>query len=261
MNKKKTIFSIITVSKDNFDGLNQTYSSIKKINFKQFEWVVILKGNCKKSISLIKSEKKIQKKIIINKDKNLWDAMNIGVINSIGEYLIFMNAGDCFLKKNILNKIQKIILKERAPDVIYGNTIEKINNKKKFKKSLNHKFIHYGMFANHQSFFFKKTCIKKYRKPFDYKKFKFTADYALIAKLYNSRKIFFQTNLYVSIFLFGGMSYSKQYLTKSRKEQIFIKQKILNMNVMLVYFIYFIQKLLWLIRLYFNPIYKLIRYK
>src|SRR5210317_1866560 len=108
MNKKKTIFSIITVSKDNFDGLNQTYSSIKKINFKQFEWVVILKGNCKKSISLIKSEKKIQKKIIINKDKNLWDAMNIGVINSIGEYLIFMNAGDCFLKKNILNKIQKI---------------------------------------------------------------------------------------------------------------------------------------------------------
>jgi len=260
MNKKKTLFSIITVSKDNFAGLNQTYSSIKKINFKKFEWVVILKGDCKKSISLIKSEKKIQKKIIINKDKNLWDAMNIGVINSIGEYLIFMNAGDCFFKKNILHKIQKIILKERAPDIIYGNTIEKINNKKIYKKSLNHKFINYGMFANHQSFFIKRVVLIKIKYPYDYKNFRYAADYALIAKLFRLRKTFFKTDEFISVFLYGGLSYSKKFLNKGRKEQMTVKKKILKMNLIFIYLIFFVQKFLWLIRLYLNPIYRLIRY-
>lgn len=256
----KNLFSIITVSKNNFSQLKKTYTSIKKLNYPILEWIVIIKGNCKKSIKLLRGDKFLKKKIIINKDKNLWDAMNIGIKNSSGKYLIFMNAGDLFYKKNILNIINNEIIKNNEPDVIYGNTVEKIYKKKRFKKSLNHIFIFYGLFANHQSFFIKRKVLIKIKYPYDYKNFKYTADYALIAKLFKLRKTFFKTDEFISVFLYGGLSYSKEFLNKGRKEQMTVKKKILNMNIIFVYLTFFLQKFLWLIRLYLNPIYRLIRY-
>jgi putative colanic acid biosynthesis glycosyltransferase len=260
MTKNKKFFSIITVSKNDLSGLKKTYLSIKKLNYKNFEWIVVLKKYTKKNLEIFKKEKKINAKIISNKDKNLWDAMNIGIKNSSGEYLIFMNSGDLFYKKGILNKVFNLASKKKYPDIIYGDTIEKIKNIKHYKKSLNHKYAYYGMFANHQSIFFKKKIFDIYKRPFDYINYKYSADYALIAKFIKSKKKFFYFNEIISIFSYGGMSYSKQYLNNSRREHFKIKKKIFKMNYFSIFFIYAIQNLLWFIRTFLNPIYKHIRY-
>ena len=48
MTKNKKFFSIITVSKNDLSGLKKTYLSIKKLNYKNFEWIVVLKKYTKK---------------------------------------------------------------------------------------------------------------------------------------------------------------------------------------------------------------------
>ena len=151
-----SFFSIITVSKNNYKELKQTLDSIKSLKSDNFEWIPVLSGNCSSSLNLVSKKYSFKVNPTINQDKNLWDAMNIGINKSVNKYLIFMNAGDTFYDKYVLSKISIIINNHNYPDLIYGNTVELINGTKNYKKSLNHKFIKYGMFANHQSIFFKK---------------------------------------------------------------------------------------------------------
>ena len=151
-----SFFSIITVSKNNYKELKQTLDSIKSLKSNNFEWIPVLSGNCSSSLNLVSKKYSFKVNPTINQDKNLWDAMNIGINKSVNKYLIFMNAGDTFYDKYVLSKISIIINNHNYPDLIYGNTVELINGTKNYKKPLNHKFIKYGMFANHQSIFFKK---------------------------------------------------------------------------------------------------------
>ena len=47
-------FSIITVSKDNFNGINGTLESIKNLTSNNFEWIPVISGNCNKTLNLLK---------------------------------------------------------------------------------------------------------------------------------------------------------------------------------------------------------------
>ena len=116
-------FSIITVSKNNFNGIKETLESIKNLKSNNFEWIPVINGNCNKTLNLLKENHSFKVHPIINKDKNIWDAMNLGIEKSVNEYLIFMNAGDRFYNKNILLKISDFIIENKHPDLIYGNTI------------------------------------------------------------------------------------------------------------------------------------------
>ena len=52
--------------------------------------------------------------------------MNKGIKLAEGSWLIFMNAGDEFYNKNILNNLSKFCYKNKDRDIIFGDTV--INN-------------------------------------------------------------------------------------------------------------------------------------
>ena len=54
-------------------------------------------------------------------DKGIYDAMNKGVARASGEWVIFMNAGDCFAAADVL---QRIFSTPRTADVIYGDVLK-----------------------------------------------------------------------------------------------------------------------------------------
>ncbi|WP_454897475.1 glycosyltransferase family 2 protein [Alloprevotella tannerae] len=54
-------------------------------------------------------------------DKGIYDAMNKGVARASGEWVIFMNAGDCFAATDVL---QRIFSTPRTADVIYGDVLK-----------------------------------------------------------------------------------------------------------------------------------------
>ena len=60
--------------------------------------------------------------VVSEPDKGLYDAMNKGIALASGDYLCFLNAGDCFHEDDTLQQMVHTINGSELPDVLYGET-------------------------------------------------------------------------------------------------------------------------------------------
>ena len=106
-NKNKFKISIIVVSLNTKKLFLKTIKSILNQKYKNFE-IIVVDGKSKDgTINEIRKIKNKKFQFIIEKDKGIYDAMNKGVSKCSGSWVIFLNSGDMFSNKNVLNKISK----------------------------------------------------------------------------------------------------------------------------------------------------------
>lgn len=98
-------FSIITVNFNNKEGLHNTIKSVINQTFRDFEYIVIDGGSTDGSVDILKKYDKYINYWISEKDSGIYNAMNKGIAKANGEYLNFMNSGDCFYSTDILEKV------------------------------------------------------------------------------------------------------------------------------------------------------------
>ncbi|MBR1462187.1 MAG: glycosyltransferase [Prevotella sp.] len=55
-------------------------------------------------------------------DEGIYDAMNKGMKQATGDYLVFLNAGDCFHDDRVLQLVADKAAADKMPAVIYGDT-------------------------------------------------------------------------------------------------------------------------------------------
>lgn len=123
---KKKILSIIIVSLNTKKALIKTLTSCFKQDRKDIEIIVVDGLSTDGSVKEILKYKNKISKIIIQKDRGIYDAMNKGINVSKSDWIIFMNSGDKFCNINVVNRLKKF--KKKDADIIFGNTI--INNDK-----------------------------------------------------------------------------------------------------------------------------------
>jgi len=111
MKTKKKLLSIITVVKNDVNNIESTIKSILSQKYKNIQYIIIDGKSTDGTVSLIKSYKRKIDKIIIAKDKGIYDAMNKGIKIASGKYIGFCNSGDV-LKKNSLRTITKFLKKD-----------------------------------------------------------------------------------------------------------------------------------------------------
>ena len=88
--------SIITVNLNNLEGLKKTYESVVCQTFTDYEWLVIDGGSTDGSREFIEQHQDKFAYWCSEPDKGIYNAMNKGIVKAKGEYLNFMNSGDCF---------------------------------------------------------------------------------------------------------------------------------------------------------------------
>lgn len=115
---KEFKISIITVNLNNIVGLEKTIASVLEQTYKNFELVIIDGGSSDGSISVIEKYKEQLSFSLSEPDTGVYNAMNKGIKNASGEYLLFLNSGDYFINENILENVSKEI---DGTDLIYGN--------------------------------------------------------------------------------------------------------------------------------------------
>ncbi len=106
MNKPK--LSIITVNLNNNKGLIQSITSVERQTFQSYEHIIIdgdSKDGSKETIIKYSNTTSHLAYWTSEPDKGIYDGMNKGIEHANGEYLYFLNSGDC-LKKDILQKIK-----------------------------------------------------------------------------------------------------------------------------------------------------------
>lgn len=110
-------FSIITVNYNNKEGLRKTIESVIHQTFRDFEYIVIDGGSSDGSADVLKEYDKHITYWVSEPDKGVYNAMNKGIAQSHGDYLNFMNSGDCFYNHTVL---QHLAEKSLTTDLIVG---------------------------------------------------------------------------------------------------------------------------------------------
>lgn len=114
------LFSIITVTYNAAAVLLPTLQSVAEQSCKEYEYIVVDGASTDATLELVRRSG-VPTRIISERDKGIYDAMNKGMKIARGTYLIFMNAGDAFYSADTLQAIKERI-GTRCPGVIYGET-------------------------------------------------------------------------------------------------------------------------------------------
>lgn len=98
-------YSIITVNYNNKDGLRKTIESVIHQTFRDFEFIVIDGGSTDGSAEVLKEYDEQITYWVSEPDGGIYQGMNKGIAKATGDYLNFMNSGDCFYDSDVLQKV------------------------------------------------------------------------------------------------------------------------------------------------------------
>lgn len=152
--------SIITVC-HNDSGVKKTCESIVNQTYQNFEWIVIDGGSNQETIDILNHYRDRINIFVSENDNGVYHAMNKGIKLASGEYLHFLNAGDCYFDNNSLQEVSSFL---NNKDIIFGN-LEFLKYGGCFIKEYPNK-IPYGWLKSqslpHPASFIKKILFDKY---------------------------------------------------------------------------------------------------
>ncbi|MDD3413039.1 MAG: glycosyltransferase family 2 protein [Lachnospiraceae bacterium] len=203
----KPIVTVVTVCYNAEKLIENVIKSVLSQTFTDFEYIIKDGGSTDQTNDIIRSyqetfeNKGIKLTHISQRDRGLYDAMNIAVQNSCGEWINFMNADDCFYDKDVL---KNIFGKQRfeSSDLLYGDALEcEFGDYYYYKKCP--ELIERRMPFNHQTVFARRRVLLKY--PFELK-YKIGADYNFLLTAYKEGLVFTDVNQIVSVIAKEGVS-------------------------------------------------------
>jgi glycosyltransferase involved in cell wall biosynthesis len=197
--------SVITVVRNDLRGLEITLASILIQTNNNFEWLIV-DGYSDDGTNRLGFEiaQKNLAKVITVPPKGIYDAMNQGIVNATGDYVIFLNAGDFFVSPNSILTIEHLL---NAHHQSLAFPVIQINSKGQSVDIALPKLISAGprliLDANHQGFVMKKSSLGLNRN-FDVS-LKYAADGKLMDEVVSQEGVI--TSSYIlTAFVIGGAS-------------------------------------------------------
>ena len=197
-------FSIITINLNNSVGLKKTAEGIASQSCRDYEWIVIDGGSTDGSMDVINSYFNIIAYSVSEPDAGIYNAMNKGVWAANGDYLMFLNSGDCLYDKDVLSDFIK---QNIQGDIVYGNT-ERVGRDGVHcgeDVPTRHLSLQYLLYKrlNHQSMFFSRKCFVNHR--YD-ETFKLLGDMELMVRLAMQGAKFFYWDRFIVKYDVTGIS-------------------------------------------------------
>lgn len=118
----KPLISIITVTYNAAKTVGVTMRSVASQTFHDYEHLVVDGVSKDGTLDIARSLLTPLTVIESSPDRGIYDAMNKGLGMALGEYVIFLNAGDKFHSEKTLQLIADTIRNNDFPGVVYGQT-------------------------------------------------------------------------------------------------------------------------------------------
>lgn len=166
-------FSVVTITYNAEAVVQRTLDSVFGQTYEDVEHLIIDGASKDGTLTLAETYKRRSDdsenghKVIVKSepDRGIYDAMNKGLSQASGDYVVFMNAGDCFPNKDTLETIAHLCrLNEKPSDelpaVLYGNT-DIVDGEGRFlhprrlqpPETLTWRSFRQGMLVCHQAFY------------------------------------------------------------------------------------------------------------
>ncbi len=202
MNNPK--ISIITVCYNAADTIEKTILSVINQTYEHIEYIIIDGASTDGTVDMVRKYRDKISYFISESDNGIYDAMNKGITMATGEWINFMNAGDCFYDERVLDRLEKELRTiSYKVGCIYGDYISVQRRKTVEVLCLTPFFQRENYIENpsmgfhHQSTFVRTGLAKE--KMFDTKKFHLCADYNMIYSLYKDGWGFHRVPCFVAI--------------------------------------------------------------
>ena len=206
------LFSIITITRNNLEGLKDTYKSLSLQGYPDYDWIIIDGASDDGTPDFLKT---LQANSISEPDTGIYDAMNKGLERATGHYILFMNAGDAFAHPDVLENVSE--LAQSKPDFIYGDAIELFGDHSAYKPARPYTTIKRGMFTHHQSMFYARSAVHSLHYNTDYK---IAADYDFTTRFLSADIKAAYLPEPICIFQPGGLSHTQSALGRAEENQI-----------------------------------------
>lgn len=219
--KAAPLLSIITITRENRDGLAVSTNSLSAQTQRHFEWIVIDGASTDGTADLMEKSHRGPDFFQSEPDDGLYDAMNKGIEKTNGEYTLFLNAGDSLPAADTLALIYQD-LSSRRPDFLYGDALEQgLDGQRHYKTARPHTRAALGLFTHHQAMIYKTSILKAMRYSPEYK---IAADYDLTLRFLKRTNSIHYLEAPLCIFAAGGLSQTSAH--QGRAEQFAIRKKL-----------------------------------
>ena len=119
--------SIITINRNNAEGLRKTIESVVSQTYTDFEYIIIDGASTDESVEVIKEYADKIDYWVSEPDTGIYNAMNKGILKANGEYLLFLNSGDWLVDEDVIERVINIPCDD---DILIGNVYLIYDNKK-----------------------------------------------------------------------------------------------------------------------------------
>jgi glycosyltransferase involved in cell wall biosynthesis len=196
------------------ESIRSTCDSIVAQTSRSFEWIVIDGGSTDGTLDVLENYSSDIGAFVSEADSGIYQAMNKGSALASGDYLVFLNGGDCFFGPDALKKAECA----GEADVIVGYVRHGIDGADILRcpPSLQSRWLLDNMLPHQAAFIKRKTFEKagKYNEAF-----RIAGDYELFARLFVAYQAsYIRIPSVISIFARGGVSQSSSHRALRKRE-------------------------------------------
>lgn len=227
------LLSIVVVALNPGERLRRTLQSILEQTFTDYEIIIKDGGSKDGSLDFIKEEGILEKypqiRLINCPDKSIYDGMNQALSYAEGKYVQFLNCGDLFYEKNVLEKVAECIHAKgelQKPAIFYGNQYNRLQNSIVTSAPQINDFTCYRNVPCHQVCFYdrrlfeKRAYLPEYTVRADYEHFLYS--------VYEEKALTFSMPVTVCVYEGGGYSETKENRKRSAIQHKEITSKYLG---------------------------------
>lgn len=219
----KPLFTIATVTYNAEATLERTLKSVAAQDYARIEHLII--DGCSKDHTLSLVQRYVEEnlarhniRLVCEPDSGLYDAMNKALLAATGDYIVFLNAGDCLHSTDTISSLAEQAQwrkgGHRHPAILYGDT-HIVDDKGNFLRrrrltppeKLTTDSFRDGMLVCHQSFYVRTDIAKQELYNLDYR---YSADFdwciRIIRRSTKRRIKIVNTHLVLTDYLNEGMT-------------------------------------------------------
>lgn len=148
----RPLVSVVTVSFNAVHDIEKTILSVINQTYENIEYIIIDGGSTDGTVDIIKKYVDRITYWVSEPDRGIYDAMNKGIEKATGEWINFMNAGDCFANESVVTMVFSTS-QHIGKKIIYGDMNLCMKEKKIFKQAKDCNFFLYNMPCSHQAVF------------------------------------------------------------------------------------------------------------
>jgi len=220
------LISVVTIVRNNSAGLNKTRASIAEQSFRDLEWIVVDGASTDGTAELAASLSENDCVAISEPDDGIFDAMNKGLERATGKFVLFLNAGDILANSGVLADVSRELTEDI--DFLYGDSLEAFGGGRLiYKAAKGHERVNYGMFACHQTMYFRRSVIGAQR--YD-PRFRIAGDYCFTAEFLQKHPRIRRVDAALCVFDLTGASNINR--GRGRQENWRVQKEVLGLSLL-----------------------------